>query len=251
MIASAAALALALAAYVYFFRGDFGRLNALAALRPPGWRRRRYRVWIAKSWLLFAAPALVGLALLGRPDAVVTLPDAFLPLAREAGYPAPIFGEGIAIGLIAGSAIGAVWTLIRRRRGKPPAMLGDFSVLLPRGAGEAGLAAVSAISAGITEELYFRLLLPLAVARLTGSALAGFVSATVLFALAHRYQRWPGVLATGLVGVLLAYLYLQSGALWVAMAVHAAIDLNGLVVRPALAGMLRRTVPGRDGSFSA
>jgi membrane protease YdiL (CAAX protease family) len=48
------------------------------------------------------------------------------------------------------------------------------------------------------------------------------------------------VIATGVVGVLLAYLYLQSGALWVAMAVHAAIDLNGLVVRPAIAGMLRR-----------
>ena len=234
------ALALALAAYAYFFKGDFGRLSELVALQPPGWRRRRYRLWIAKSWVLFAAPALVGLALVGRLDAVVTLPPVFLPLAREAGYPAPIFGEGIAIGLVAGSLIGAAWTLLRRRKGKAPVMLGDFSTLLPREAGEGWLAATSAISAGITEEFYFRLLVPLAIAELTGSALAGFAVATILFALAHRYQRWLGVLATGLVGVLFAYLYLQSGALWVAMVAHAAVDLNGLVVRPALAGMLRR-----------
>lgn len=233
-------LALALAAYVYFFKGDFGRLSELVALQPPGWRRRRYRIWIAKSWALFAAPALIGLLLLGRLDTVVTMPAQFVPLAREAGYPAPIFGEGIAGGLIAGSLIGAVWTLLRRRKGKPPAMLGDFSSLLPREAGEGWLAAGSAISAGITEELYFRLLLPLTIADLTGSAIDGFAVATILFALAHRYQRWLGVLATGLVGVLFAYLYLQSGALWVAMVMHAAVDLNGLVLRPALAGMLRR-----------
>jgi hypothetical protein len=241
MIAAAVALALALAAYAYFFKGDFGRLSKLAAVQPPGWRRRRYRVWIAKSWALFAAPAVIGLALLGRLDAVVTMPAAFLPLAREVGYPAPVFGEGIAIGLAAGSLIGMVWTLIRRRKGKLPAMLGDFSTLLPREASEGWLAAGSAISAGITEELYFRLLLPLAIAELTGSALAGFAVATILFALAHRYQRWLGVLATGLVGMLFGWLYLQSGALWVAMVAHAAVDLNGLVVRPALAGMLRRS----------
>ena len=240
MLAAAAALALALAAYLYFFKGDFGRLSELAAVQPPGWRRRRYRVWIAKSWLLFAAPALVGLALLGQFGAVAEMPAAFLGLAREAGYPAPVFGEGIAVGLVAGSLIGAGWTVVRRRRGKLPAMLGDFSVLLPREAGEGWLAAGSALSAGIAEELYFRLLVPLAVAELSGNALAGFAVSTLLFALAHRYQRWPGVIATGIVGVLLAYLYLQSGALWVAMAVHAAIDLNGLVVRPAIAGMLRR-----------
>ena len=240
-----AVLVLALAAYVYFFKGDFGQLSVLTTERPPGWRRRRYRIWIAKSWLLFAAPALVGLALLGRLDAVLALPPAFMPLAIWTGYPAPILGEGIGVGLIAGSLIGAGWTLLRRRKGKLPVMLGDFSSLLPREAGEGLLAAGSAISAGITEELYFRLLVPLAIAELTGSALAGFGVGTILFALAHRYQRWPGVVATALVGLLFTYLYLQSGALWVAMAVHAAVDLNGLVVRPALAGMLKRA-PGRS-----
>jgi len=243
MLASAAALALALAAYAYFFRGDFGRLSTLVAVQPPGWRRRRYRVWIAKSWLLFAGPALIGLAALGRLDLLLTPPVEFVWPAYVAGYPAPIHDLLIelVVGLAAGSVVGGGWSVWRGRRGRLPAMLGDFSSLLPQDRVEAWLAAGSAISAGITEEMYFRLLIPLLVSDLTFNPWIGFVVGTVLFALAHRYQRWLGVVATGLIGVLLAFFYLQSGALWLAMLVHATIDLNGLVVRPALAGMLRRS----------
>lgn len=236
------ALLLALAAYAYFFKGDFGRLNDLAALQPPGWRRRRYRWWIAKSWLLFAGPAVLGLALVGRLDALTTMPAAFAAPALAAGYPTPLadIAVELAVGLAAGSVLGGGWAIWRGRKGRRPAMLGDFSTLLPQDRIEAMLAAGSALSAGITEELYFRLLLPLLIAELTGNAWLGFAVGTVLFALAHRYQKWLGVVATGLVGVLLAFFYLQSGALLLAMLVHATIDLNGLVVRPALAGMLRR-----------
>lgn len=241
MIGHGVALAIALAAYAYFFRGDFGRLHALAALRPPGWRRRRYRLWIAKSWLLFAAPAAIGLLLVGRLDAVIAMPAAFAAPAIDAGYPAPIgdLATELLIGLAAGSVLGGGWALLRRK-GRRPAMLGDFSSLLPQDRGEALLATGSAISAGITEELYFRLLTPLLVTDLTGNAWIGFAVATLLFGLAHRYQRWIGVVVTSLIGVLLAFLYLQSGALWLAMLVHAVIDVNGLVLRPALGGMLRR-----------
>jgi membrane protease YdiL (CAAX protease family) len=242
MLLPAAVLALAIAAYVYFFKGDFGRLSELAAVQPPGWRRRRYRLWIAKSWLLFAGPALIGLALLGRIDLLLTPPIEFVRPAYVAGYPAPVHDllAELAVGLAAGSVIGGGWSIWRGRRGRLPAMLGDFSTLLPQDRVEAWLAAGSAISAGITEEMYFRLLIPLLVTDLTRDPWIGFGVGTVLFALAHRYQRWLGVVATGLVGVLLAFFYLQSGALWLAMLVHATIDLNGLVVRPALAGMLRR-----------
>ena len=233
---------LALAAYGYFFKGDFGRLSELAALQPPGWRRRRYRLWIAKSWLLFAGPALIALVLLGRFGAVVAVPAAFAAPALAVGYPAPVgdIAVELAIGLAIGSMIGGGWSIWRGRRGRMPAMLGDFSTLLPHDRSEALLAALTAITAGITEELYFRLAVPLLIADLTGSAWLGIGVATVMFALAHRYQRWIGVVATGLIGLLFAFFYLQSGALWLAMLAHATIDLNGLVIRPALAGMLRR-----------
>ncbi|MGN6376837.1 MAG: CPBP family intramembrane glutamic endopeptidase [Sphingomonas sp.] len=242
MVLDAVALVVALAAYGYFFKGDFGRLSDLAMLQPPGWRRRRYLLWIAKSWLLFAAPALLGLAMIGGLGAIGRMPAAFAAPAVWVGYPAPLgaLAEELAMGLAAGSVLGGGWALWRGRRGRRPAMLGDFSALLPQDRGEALLAAGTAVTAGITEELYFRLLIPLLVTRLTGSAWLGFGVATVLFGLAHRYQKWLGVVATGLIGLLFAFFYLQSGALWLAMLVHATIDLNGLVVRPALGGMLRR-----------
>jgi len=56
----------------------------------------------------------------------------------------------------------------------------------------------------------------------------------VVFGLAHLYQGWVGILATAVIGAALAALYLGSGALWLAMAVHAAFDLFGLVIRPGL-----------------
>ena len=34
-------------------------------------------------------------------------------------------------------------------------------------------------------------------------------------------------------------LYLMTGALWVVMLIHVVIDLNGLVLRPIMAGALR------------
>ncbi|RIA37561.1 CAAX prenyl protease-like protein [Hephaestia caeni] len=235
-------LALALGAYVYFFKGNFGRLRELTAARPPGWRRRRYRLWIAKAFVLFAGPALLGLALLGRLDALAMLPEEFETLAVAAGYPLPIGWLVLEVlaGLLVGALLGGGWALWRRRRGKAPAMLGDFSLLLPRARGEMLHAAASALAAGITEELYFRLLLPLAIALVTGNALIGFVAATLLFGLAHRYQRWRGVLATSAVGAVLAFVYLASGALWLAILVHVLVDLNGVLLRPWLGGMLPR-----------
>jgi uncharacterized protein len=91
----------------------------------------------------------------------------------------------------------------------------------------------------VSEELFFRLFLPLAVAAATGSDLVGFTVATLLFGFAHRYQGWSGMLATGAAGALLAAIYLASGAIWVAAALHAILNLNGLVLRPIAMSVLR------------
>lgn len=87
----------------------------------------------------------------------------------------------------------------------------------------------------MTEEPFFRLLVPLLIALVTGSALAGFVLATLLFGAMHRYQGWAGVIATTVFGGLMACVYVISGALWLVIAIHALVDLNGLVIWPALA----------------
>jgi membrane protease YdiL (CAAX protease family) len=126
--------------------------------------------------------------------------------------------------------------LARRGRGIAP---GDLRAVTPARGAELGWGVVLAIVAGVTEETFFRLLLPLLVASAGGSAPAGFAVATMLFGYAHRYQGWRGVAGTAIAGVLLALVYLVSARLWAAMLVHAAIDLNGLVIRPLLAGRMR------------
>src|SRR3546814_7429585 len=143
--------------------------------RPPRSTRTDtlfpYTTLFRSAFVLFAEPALLGLALLGRLDALAVLPGEFGRLAVAAGYPLPIGWLVLEVlaGLFVGALLGGGWALWRRRRGKAPAMLGDFSLLLPRGRGEMLHAAASALAAGITAELYFRLLLPLTIALVNGN----------------------------------------------------------------------------------
>ncbi|RDE04878.1 CPBP family intramembrane glutamic endopeptidase [Sphingomonas aracearum] len=146
----------------------------------------------------------------------------------------------VAAALAAGTLFNAGWTWARARRGKPALELVPLASILPRWREELPAAAFLSLVAGVSEELFFRLVLPVLFALVGGGALAGFVVGTAAFALLHRYQGWRGMLATALVGIVLAVLYLASGQLWVAMAAHAAIDLNALVVRPLAGGRLRR-----------
>ena len=243
-----ALLALALASYVWFLKGA----ALLRRWRGPGAGRsrvERLRRWIARAWLLFGAVSLVALALLGQLDIVWRLPDAFVPLAlavRTAlvgqGVPADtgLLAAAVAGGLAGGAAVGLLIAAWRRGRGRGDLHIGHIGGLLPHSRTELRWGAAVAITAGIVEELFFRLLLPLLVAQVSGSALAGFGVATLLFGLAHGYQRLAGMAATTLVGGLFAALYLYSGALWLAMLAHVLLDLNSLVLRPAFAGAWQR-----------
>lgn len=206
------------------------------------WGRSHHARVAGRLLALFGGTAALALLLTGRVGAVVTFPAEFAAaqrlVAAWTGMPAPevmpllplvaaMTGGGILAGLIA------------RWRRRAPVTLGDVSAILPRTRRELGWGVVLSIDAGIVEELYFRLAVPLVAALLTGSALAGFALSAGLFAWAHRYQGRTGMAATFVVALLLSAAYLLTGTLWVAMVLHVALDLNGLVVRPLVAGVLR------------
>ncbi|WP_242096010.1 CPBP family intramembrane glutamic endopeptidase [Sphingomonas sp. CROZ-RG-20F-R02-07] len=247
-----ALLIVALGALGWFQRGDRREFAFFKALAASDARQQRFRLWIVKAAIAFAMPALVGLAWLGRLDAIALLPPEFDPL--RAALPSFHHGTGSFLwGMVGGAAVGgvgvAIWAAVRRGRGRGmPGPIGDTAALMPRNRAEIGHAALLSITAGITEELGFRLYLPLLVALVTGSAGLGFGVATVLFAAMHRYQGWAGILATGAIGVLLAAIYLVTGKLWVAMLLHMLIDLNGLVLRPLLGGAGRVSASGASPS---
>lgn len=191
----------------------------------------------------FALPALLALALAGEWRALWVLPASFQRLAREVGVAGWIVasdGWMLLVGAAGGSTIGGAIAFIRwRRKGRRGPMFGELGWLLPRERADLGWGVVLSLVAGVAEELYFRLTLPLLVALASGSALAGFVVSSLMFAAAHRYQGIAGVVATGLTGLVFVAFYLASGALWLAIAAHIIVDLNSLVIRPAVTGAWR------------
>ncbi len=117
-------------------------------------------------------------------------------------------------------------------------MLGDIAPLLPRNGAESAHAAVLSLNAGLSEELFFRLLLPLLLVLTLHNSGVAFIVAAIVFGLVHLYQGWVGVLVTTAMGLMLTALYLATRSIWVVVGVHALFDLFGLVLRPALARRL-------------
>ncbi|WEK42715.1 MAG: CPBP family intramembrane metalloprotease [Candidatus Sphingomonas colombiensis] len=191
----------------------------------------------------FAAPALIALTLAGEWRALRRMPESFARLAETygiAGWVVPGDGWTLLIGAVGGSALGAGIAFIQwRRRGSRGPMFGELGWLLPRDRADLGWGLLLSLVAGVAEEVFFRLAVPLLVALATGSALAGFILSALMFAAAHRYQGMAGVIATGAMGIVFTALYLTTGALWLAIAAHIVVDLNSLVIRPAITGAWR------------
>lgn len=225
-----ALLAALVAAYAWYLRGG--------GVAPGTGRIARYRRWMRRAPLAFGVTALAALTLGGRLDTLVRLPDEFAVLATEARHLAGFGGAAFKAAVLAGLAGGALFGLVLARwrigRGRRPFSAGNIDRFLPRSGSELRWTALLAVAAGIVEELFFRLALPLFAALATGSTPLGFAFAILLFAAAHRYQGWIGTIFSGVSGVLLAMLYLATGDLWFAMLIHALLNLNGLVLRPAM-----------------
>lgn len=241
MILPNALLLATLMSLVWFLKGDLLGYRRIKRLPDTASRQKTYRLWIAKAAIAFVLPAIVGLALLGRLDAIVTVPREFDALRSL--LPS-LAGDSRAelFGMIGGSALGGLVigaVLATRRNWRILKTIGNVGSLLPRNRPEIMHAAAMSIAAGISEELAFRLFLPLLGALVTGNAFVAFGVAIAAFGAMHLYQGRAGVIATTLVGALMAAIYLMTGELWLAMLLHALIDLNSLALRPALTGAWR------------
>ena len=112
-----------------------------------------------------------------------------------------------------------------------PESRGRLAMLLPVTAPERAVFIAVSAAAGVSEEVAFRGVLPILLARQTGSfALAVAISATA-FALAHLLQGWWATLFVGIFGVIFHALVWITGGLWTAIAVHILYDwIAGLVL---------------------
>ena len=199
---AAALLVVVAATLIWFVRGDIADYRRFKRMTDTASRQARYRIWSLKLWLAFALPALVGLALLGRLAAVATLPPEFAAVAAawlpsvDAGAAQSMAGGAVIGAGIGGLAVGTIFAVRRRRGAATLPQVGDIAALLPRNRSELAPAALLSISAGLTEELSFRLFLPLLLVLVTGSAPVAFVAAAGVFGAMHLYQGWVGVVGT-------------------------------------------------------
>jgi hypothetical protein len=238
-------LIVSLAVLWWFIRNDASEYAAFKRQPDTAGRQRFYRTWVLKSFLALFGTSIVCLLILRQLRALVDLPDAFIPLAARLGADMPTtaildkeFLAGCAIGaLLVGILLGV---LIAKRLKTSHATLADIEPLMPRNGAETGWAALLSINAGLSEECFFRLVLPLLLIGVLHNPLLAFVCATILFGLVHLYQGVFGVVLTTLVGAVLAGLYLWTGSLMITIAVHAGLDLFGLVVRPTFMRLLHR-----------
>jgi membrane protease YdiL (CAAX protease family) len=203
--------------------------------------------WLIESWVvlggLAAALLLAGAALI--PDA---LRDARgWELLAQVPWDSAVAGW-ILVGFCAALLIGMVLPvlLLRGKLEEIPAV-GDIRALLPRERGELKYGAGLAVTAGIVEELLFRLALPAVLFGVLGSGILAFLLACVLFGLLHIYQGPAGMVFAFVLGLVFTALYLLSGTILLPIVVHALLDLRSLVLIPvALGGAWQAGRAGAD-----
>jgi uncharacterized protein len=211
-------------------------------------RQGMYRYWATDAFVRYGLLGIAGLYLLRRQSALVAMPDDFSSVWRLAAVhiglaPASLeaVGTGLTGGLLIGTLIMCVMPFALRRLGRPaPPLAGDIAALIPRTPGEIRWGAVLSINAGITEEIFFRLLMPFAWFSLTGNVFAALLISIVLFGLVHAYQGVVGVFATMAIGAVLTVVYLATQEIWLAILLHALIDLRALVATPLASGNTKR-----------
>jgi membrane protease YdiL (CAAX protease family) len=103
--------------------------------------------------------------------------------------------------------------------------IGELSNLAPQTRTESRLFAMVSITAGVCEEILYRGLLLATLVSLVGTWPAIAIT-SLIFGLGHAYQGIFGIAKTGLIGLALAWLTVSSGSLFIAIVLHAVVDLT-------------------------
>jgi membrane protease YdiL (CAAX protease family) len=221
-------------------RDTFRRFKRLTATRA---RQKVYARWLLESALVLGGlGGAVLLAAFPYVTPVLTATQGWEPVAAMRGFlgtPTGSVVSVIAVVLVAVALI-APALLLRRTVGDGgvdaiPAV-GDIRSLLPRVRAELKYGVGLGLSAGIFEELLFRLGMPALLFGILGLGPLSFAIAAVLFGMLHLYQGPLGILFATLLGSAFAALYLLTGSIAAPIVLHALVDLRTMVLIPVVVG---------------
>lgn len=196
-------------------------MRELRAAPPEALRALRARLWtraILSQWLLVAAVAALWMWQ-RRWWSGLNVAARFGPME---------------VGMLIGIAVLA-FLLDRQRRalaGQPEVVerlrvrLAPVQGLMPEDRAEWWHFAALAVTAGVCEEVLFRGYVTWALAHVLPSYTIAALAQAAIFGIAHAYQGARGVWTTFMVGLFLTVVVWLTGTLWVAMLIHALMDLN-------------------------
>lgn len=201
--------------YVAVYR--YPRLRRDLADGIPTARLRAYGEGIAIEWILVAITLGLWLAL-GR-----SVPD--IGLGVSAGWRLWV---GVAVLIV----IVVLLTVQRHKILREEELqeqlektLVNVSPMLPTDTRELAFFHALSITAGICEEIIYRGYVLWYIVEVTGM-IGGVLLSSALFGLAHAYQGTRGMIQTGMVGLVLAVLFILTGTLWVPIILHIFLDIN-------------------------
>lgn len=217
-------------------------------------RNKFFRKWTIEPFVLYGLSAIIILFFIGEISSINSIPNFLKEFANSIRSTVTQTENRFLSGLLNGLLLstipillfgGTIGTILkeysihknRDENGNPKEQSENFrklEFLIPRNYGERIWGALLSINAGFSEELFFRILAPILIYSVTGSALIAIIGSTLWFGCAHYYQGVFGIVVTFFVGLLLFLVYLISSSIWVTMLIHAVIDLNGLVLGPWL-----------------
>ncbi len=202
----------------------------------PGARRSFYRRLLVLEWGLAALVLVVWLGSPGVDAAAVGLqwPQQWPGAPTTAAVGAVLLFVAVSTRALRGGALLEDRPVVRRPgEGRHAEPAGHATlVLLPRTTAERRLFTLVGLTAGVCEEWLYRGFFLAVVSAVLGGPppwLLVLVAAGA-FGLAHAYQGAVGVLTTGVLGGVLAALYVGTGSLLLPVLLHAAIDLRLLLV---------------------
>jgi membrane protease YdiL (CAAX protease family) len=226
-------------------RGTYRRFKRLTSTRA---RKKVYARWLLESALVMGGlSAAVLLATWPYLTRVLLATQHWTPIAAVRSFLATPVGVvvSVVVLVIVAAALIAPVVLLRRTVGDEgvdgiPAV-GDIRALLPRVRGELKFGVGLGLSAGIFEELLFRLALPALIFGIIGSGPPGFgvvafTIAAIIFGMLHLYQGALGILFAALLGLVFAALYVLTGSIAAPIVLHALVDLRSLVLIPLVVG---------------
>ena len=194
----------------------------------------------AATWLLWALPLMIplivpGIGALGSL-VVVVLALIFHKDARRAvlrwwdDRPGRMILIGIGAGILIHIAFTVLVEPLIQTLLNEEINLSNFDAVKGNIANYLILLAVGVFFGGFAEELMFRGFVVGWGERLFGGgAILLVIFSAAIFGAAHLYQGPSGMLATGLIGLLLGFLYLATGRRLVAcMLAHATVDILGI-----------------------